>query len=540
MWPANPEPLHNSSRLGGVRSDLIWGAGAATAPLLLLTPWLIASLGADAALLFPLLALVCNYPHYAATWLRFMQLVREGHEPRLRTQLLHVLTLMGMALTLLNPATLAPFLTLYLLWSPWHYAGQNYGMTLYFLHREKLALNQGEQRLLRVSFMASTLLAWLFLMRAGGEAPGLLSLSLPRILASTLGGLAMIAQLSTAALALRRIFRLTRQAQRLRALAPAALLMVAQLVWFSSLLLPLMGMRLPFLPARLGTGDIAILHCAQYLWFTAQVQAMTSSSENAGTVRASLRWLKLFSIGALLWILLPWLLSRGLGADYQHAVLVTTVWVNLHHFVMDGWIWKLRQTNVRVALGLEPAQPHAPTPASGATSMSRVTWGFLALSLACLATTDLYFRRGLLYPDAADLRAQLLKLNPNSSTLHNFEGVALLEQGARAQALQHFEHATQLQPLDAVAWHNLAMLIADENVSLAIAHLERATTLAPDLYPAQLKLGILYAQAGDARARMHLEYAARSPTHRVEAQRWLTGSSSSLSPDKTSLEEKTP
>ncbi|MFM7203177.1 MAG: hypothetical protein ACKO6N_20505 [Myxococcota bacterium] len=540
MGLGNSEPLHNSSRLEGVRSDLIWGAGAATAPCLLLTPWLIASLGADAALLFPLLALLCNYPHYAATWLRFMQLVREGHEPQRRTQLLHVLTLIGMALTLLNPATLAPFLTLYLLWSPWHYAGQNYGMTLYFLRREKLVLNYDEQRLLRVSFMASTLMAWLFLMRAGGEAPGLISLSLPKTLASSVGVLAIIAQLSAVAFALRRIFRLTRQAQRLYALAPAALLILAQLVWFSSLLLPLMGMRLPFLPARLGTGDIAILHCAQYLWFTAQVQAATSSSEHAGTDRASPRWLKLFSIGALLWILLPWLLSRGLGADYQHAVLVTTVWVNLHHFVMDGWIWKLRQANVRAALGLEPAPPHAHTPLHSATSRCRATWGLLALSLSCLAMTDLYFRRGLLYPDAPGLRAQLLKLNPNSATLHNFEGVALLEQGARAQALRHFEDATQIQPLDAVGWHNLAMLIADENAPLAIAHLERATTLAPDLYAARLKLGILYAQAGDARARMHLEYAARSPTHRVEAQRWLTGSSSHTNTDEKPLEEKTP
>lgn len=499
----------------------LWGASALTFPLLVLTPLVVLRLGEQAALLFPALALLCNYPHYAATWLRLWALMKQGVEPQLRTQLLHATCVLGLLTTLYFPSLLAPFLTLYLLWSPWHYAGQNYGLTLYFLHRKARGLTQAEQRLLRMSFMASTLIPALFLMRAGGEAPGLLSLSLSAWLTSSLGLAALLVQLYASMRALARVTVQASLEQRLHEVLPSLLLVVVQLLWFSSLLLPLLGKRLPFLPAQLGTGEIAFLHCAQYLWLTAQLHAAVSHGQPRPAHAEWERYFKLFAVGALLWLALPWGMSRGLSADYQHAVMVTTVWVNLHHFVLDGWIWKLRDVRVREALGLEAsALPH-PTAGSDESRRYSRLWGVFAFLMLLLAGTDLFYRKGLLTPDDATLRARLLQLNPSSATLLSYEGMAQLEHGHRQEALHTFRQALKLQPLDAAAWHNLAMLLKEEQPLLAIQHFERATELAPQLHAAQLQLGILYAQQQDPRARATLELATHSPSHRIEAQRWL-------------------
>ena len=50
-------------------------------------------------------------------------------------------------------------ITLYLMWSPWHYMGQNYGIALMFLGRRGIRIDPNIKRLIHLSFITSFLLA---------------------------------------------------------------------------------------------------------------------------------------------------------------------------------------------------------------------------------------------------------------------------------------------------------------------------------------------------------------------------------------------
>ena len=58
--------------------------------------------------------------------------------------------------------------TLYLLWSPWHYSGQNYGLMLMFLGRRGISTPPTLKRLIRASFVLSFLLV---IVQLNGENP---------------------------------------------------------------------------------------------------------------------------------------------------------------------------------------------------------------------------------------------------------------------------------------------------------------------------------------------------------------------------------
>src|SRR5262249_45574348 len=54
--------------------------------------------------------------------------------------------------------------------------------------------------------------------------------------------------------------------------------------------------------------------------------------------------------GIALFIPGPWLMSYAFGRDFTISVLIFTAVVNIHHFVLDGAIWKLRDSRVRSVL----------------------------------------------------------------------------------------------------------------------------------------------------------------------------------------------
>src|SRR5829696_1687755 len=51
---------------------------------------------------------------------------------------------------------LVPWLfTAYVMWSPWHYTGQNFGVLLMFLRRAGIDVSAEERRRLRIAFLSS-------------------------------------------------------------------------------------------------------------------------------------------------------------------------------------------------------------------------------------------------------------------------------------------------------------------------------------------------------------------------------------------------
>jgi hypothetical protein len=244
--------------------------------------------------------------------------------------------------------------TVYLTWSPWHYTGQNYGIAVMFLRRGGVALDATTKRWIYFSFLLSFALVFLHMhtdtVRAndlpigytGERGATFVPLGIPLPSAIRLGVPLTIGYVGALGMAAWRLLRLG----SLRALAPALLLATSQLLWFSlPYSLHMLGAKPGFDPLdwKFRTHYftwIAVAHFLQYLWVTAYY-ARRSGSRGGSTGF----YAKALLAGAAPWTL-PFLVvgPQALGplsADAGLAFLVAAS-VNIHHFVLDGAIWKLK------------------------------------------------------------------------------------------------------------------------------------------------------------------------------------------------------
>jgi tetratricopeptide (TPR) repeat protein len=128
------------------------------------------------------------------------------------------------------------------------------------------------------------------------------------------------------------------------------------------------GIRLS--QARYSSGVLAIMHSAQYLWVTSYYARREAEAAPAGAWRPWAYAGTLVAGGIALFVPGPWLASYMFGSDFTTSVLVFTAVVNIHHFVLDGAIWKLR--DMRIARFLIDSPRLA---ASGAAETGRVLQG---------------------------------------------------------------------------------------------------------------------------------------------------------------------
>ena len=84
------------------------------------------------------------------------------------------------------------------------------------------------------------------------------------------------------------------------------------------------------------------MHSAQYLWITQYF----ARREQGAAWAASRYWAAVVLGGLALFLPVPWLASYGAHVDFTASVLIVTAVVNLHHFMIDGVVWKLRDPRV--------------------------------------------------------------------------------------------------------------------------------------------------------------------------------------------------
>ncbi len=420
-------------------------------------------------ILFPLIAMLAGTPHYGATLLR----VYERRHDRRGYVLFSLWATLAVAATFVAglwvPAAGVFLVTLYLTWSPWHYTGQNYGIAVMLLRRAGVELTGDDKRWVYASFVLSYALVFVML-HGGDDLPAdyasrairfqplgvpdaVLAVVVPALLAAQLGAL------------LGAAVRLLRRAEP-RALAPAGMLALTQLLWFS---LPF-GLRfLDVHPARLEAIDfdfrthyfmwIAGGHFLQYLWVTSYYARQASDWSGLG-----LWYAKVLTAGAAVWSLPTVALGPlGLGPlsmDLGLAILVASA-VNVHHFILDGAIWKLRGRIAEVLI-------RNGTQSVGEVRHSR--WGAAALRavwLTCALGLILYGfqvaekerlvraqRRGDLDAmGAAWDRLQWVGLDEVSGRTRL--GFALLREGRARDAREQFRRGLELGPRPAT-WRGLA------------------------------------------------------------------------------------
>jgi len=359
-----PAAAASSRWLFGPVPDLVLGCGlgyvvvfaalVAAGPLML--QWI--PLG-----VLPLLILLTGTPHYGATLLR----VYEERETRRRYAVFTVGVSAVLAVAFV--ASLQWYvlgsllLTLYFNWNPWHYGGQNYGLAVMFLRRRDVAVDERAKRLLHASFVLSFVLAAIEMNGASrgslyapivaettaksvGPVFRFIPLGIPADLQRWLTGVGLVAYLGC----ILASFASFKRSCRWRDLVPSALLVASQSLWFvvpsATRLWGLTGGVLPFSAKHnlYAFMWVAIGHSVQYLWVTSYYARREGRLGRPGGYFA-----KCVLAGAAIWHIPALLFAPGFfgGVAYSDGLrlLVASV-VNLHHFLLDGAIWKLRDGRV--------------------------------------------------------------------------------------------------------------------------------------------------------------------------------------------------
>jgi hypothetical protein len=490
--------------------DLLIGCGGWSAPLLLVSYLLLAQDAMRWASVFYGLALVCNYPHYMATIHRAYGRRDDRAQYRLFT---HYLTagLLLVALAAHVRVELLPWLfTVYVMWSPWHYTGQNFGLAMMFLRRAGANVSPIERRRLRIAFVASYVMLLAAFNNGASQDPLVLSLALPRQVALALEIAAGVTFLGAGVWALYPLAAAVPGAgagriERRMMLLPAVTLYITQACWF---VIPIALTWISAVPApqtRYSSGILAVMHSAQYLWIT-QHYARRANASWSGRAY----WATLIVGGIALFLPGPWLASYVGRFDFTSSMLIVTAIVNIHHFMIDGVVWKLRDPRVAQTLVGSASKTATPTltPTPTLTNTAK-TWGrsmivsatrpVVVTVLLALAALD-QWRYGLAQRDADRSALEAASaLNPYDGAIHVKLAKATIESGEFQTAYAHCLAVLDRSPHDVPILVNAGVLAYKlHDTAAAERWWTRALALDPDLREVQLYLAELIDSTGRA------------------------------------------
>jgi tetratricopeptide (TPR) repeat protein len=349
--------------------DMIVGCGAWSAPLLLLAYFSVASDTLRWSVAFYGLALFFNYPHYMATIYRAYH--RAGDFQKYRVFTVHLTLLIALTLIVSHVwyRALPVIFTLYLTWSPWHYSGQNYGIFLLFARRAGAQPDNRHRRALYSAFLLSYAILFLNFHTGLSTDPLFISLNIPSSVSSVLQIALGIAFLVCSGYGLSGLSKVG-----WRALVPSLTLFSTQFVWFLLPTLLSLGNDFHVPQSRYSTGVLAVMHSAQYLWITSYYARREANAEGRAKWRPLAYFAVLVAGGIGLFIPGPWISSRLFHFDFTRSFLIFTALVNLHHFLLDGAIWKLRDGRIaNLLLNTQVRMSDAATDA-GRTLTARLRW----------------------------------------------------------------------------------------------------------------------------------------------------------------------
>lgn len=470
---------HNTSERAATAStwiynpwlDLIVGCGAWSAPLLLFSYFSVASSIRAWSVIFYALALFFNYPHYMATIYRAYHRAEDFHKYRIFT--VHITALLVLTLILSHSwVRILPWIfTIYLTWSPWHYSGQNYGLFMMFARRAGATPSDAIRRALYGAFVVSYLILFLGFHTGASTDPFFISLGIPVAVSRWEQIVLAVAFFALAGFGLSRLAQETGW----RKLLPSLTLFSSQFLWF---LLPagislIKGLEIP--QSRYSSGVLAVMHSAQYLWITSYYARREASSEKGRNWRGLAYFGVLVAGGIALFVPGPWLASRLFHHDFTRSFLIFTALVNIHHFILDGAIWKLRDG--RIAALLLNSRDRISDAASETGSRLSYAWAWLTgesagarqlrvgavLVLLLWGTVDqARYYLALHADDLKDLQ-RAAALDSFDSSLQMRLARRELEQGQAQPAEAAWQKAIQVNPADPAPRQALLRFLIEQN-----------------------------------------------------------------------------
>jgi tetratricopeptide (TPR) repeat protein len=511
--------------------DLIVGCGAWSAPLLFFSYSARFSASQIWPLAFYLLALFFNYPHFMATIYRAYHTRSEFAKYRIFTVHITLLLLVAGILVHAWYALLPWLFTIYICWSPWHYSGQNFGLLMMFARRSGVSPTRTERQLVWFAFAASYLLLMLSFHTGTSNDPLILSLGLQA--KSTIPIRAALAVFFCGAI----VWAFGSMAKRTawRALLPSAILSITQFLWF---LLPgivelMRGGGVP--QTRYSSGILAVLHSAQYLWITSYYQQRESRTAGAVTWSFPRYLLTLIAGGIALFIPGPWIVSRALHVDFAASFLTFMALVNIHHFILDGALWKLRDSRIATLL-LNPQSSQKHQAQNGSDGfLGKLAWlagnsfgarllriGTAVALLIWGAFDQLHFFYGTKADDPAALQ-RAAEWNPDDSAVQLKLARAEMARGKTADALEPLKRAVEVNPANANLLEEYARgLIAARRLPEAYTEYQQLLARNPKLAQGWINLGLLASQLGrDAEVADDWQKAVDADPENSKAQLYL-------------------
>lgn len=284
-------------------------------------------------------------PHYAATYRRAFA-SRDILRAHPVVTLVVPLVLLVVAIAAVRwPRTVGmTFFATYVIWSGYHYSGQSLGLALLYPLRQGARLSPTEKRMVAFPLYASWILSLvgLFRLEVAARNPAyqltreaLFRIRLPAW-ALVVGVALMLASLGSLA----RLARLRRRAGRP---LPRAVwsVVTAQLAWFG------IGLWNPFFTVTL----VPIFHGAQYLSITSWHQTRGRSAATFALYAGTVLLLGVVISPGLMFA------GRALGGNGPVVAAAVLSFINLHHFLMDGRIWRLRERRVSESFASSAAPP---------------------------------------------------------------------------------------------------------------------------------------------------------------------------------------
>jgi hypothetical protein len=281
----------------------------------------------------PLLLLLINLAHFAASTVRLYTKPGSFREFRFLTMGLPLVTLavLGLAVRFAE-AVGAHLMNLYLTWSPYHYAAQAYGLAVMYCYRSGVSLQPRDRILVRLACLTPFLYAFVRGPVAGIEwfvpASVLAQSGVATVrqgLVYGLGGLALLLPLALAARAL---------------LQGPALPVISLLVILSN------GVWWTALSYLQGFGWATVFHGLQYLAivmiFHVRDQAALPGNGRGSLYHAATFYAACVVLAYLLFNAWPYaFVAAGFGLAESALLVVATI--NVHHFIVDAYIWRLRR-----------------------------------------------------------------------------------------------------------------------------------------------------------------------------------------------------
>jgi len=299
-----------------------------------------------------LLAFLVNSPHFAASTVRLYTKPNAFRDLPFVTKVLPLVMLVVLGTGLVLPDSIGnQLVALYFTWSPFHYAAQTYGLAVMYSYRSGVPLSHRDKKLIRVACLLPFVIA--LLDTRGALLSGTAVAHLLAFVLAVLRPACVVAPIA--------IFLAGMAGRGPRLPVISIVTIVANALWWTTL---------RYMDAFVWA---TIFHGLQYLAIVIIFHVRERREpEPASRPAAIAPWVRPAAEFYAVCVVLGYLLFQAwphasvlASLRFSQSFLVIVAIINIHHFIVDAFIWRLRRDPNYAVVTSETGRGRAMAPALG-------------------------------------------------------------------------------------------------------------------------------------------------------------------------------